>query len=164
MDDADDRGYSRAPRLEDLLRVCQALNREGARYVLIGGFAVVLHGFVRATKGVDFLVDASDDNIRRIQRALAVLPDRAVEMIEADEVRRYTVVRIADEIVVDLLREACGVDYDEASSGIELREVEGVAIPVASKELLIRLKQTLRPSDQADIEFLRHRIEADRAG
>jgi hypothetical protein len=47
VDDQDDRGYSRAPELEDLLSLCQALNAEGVRYVLIGGFAVILHGFVR---------------------------------------------------------------------------------------------------------------------
>lgn len=49
MDDQDDRGYSRAPELEDLLALCKALNAEGVRYVLIGGFAVILDGFVRST-------------------------------------------------------------------------------------------------------------------
>ena len=47
MDDPDDRGESRAPQLQDLLDLCQSLNREGARYLLVGGFAVILHGFVR---------------------------------------------------------------------------------------------------------------------
>ena len=37
MDDQDDREYSRAPELEDLLNLCKALNAEGVRYVLIGG-------------------------------------------------------------------------------------------------------------------------------
>ncbi len=63
MDDQDDREYSRAPELEDLLGLCKALNAEDVRYVLIGGFAVILHGFVRATKDVDLLVDASPENI-----------------------------------------------------------------------------------------------------
>lgn len=47
MDDQDDRRYSRAPELEDLLSLCEALNRESVPYLLIGGFAVILHGFVR---------------------------------------------------------------------------------------------------------------------
>jgi hypothetical protein len=41
MDDATDGVTSRAPEVEDLLALCRSLNREGARYVLIGGFAVV---------------------------------------------------------------------------------------------------------------------------
>lgn len=77
MDDAPDRGESRAPRLEDLVDLCGALNREHARYVLIGGFAVILHGFVRSTKDVDLLVDASESNIQAVKRAMATLPDNA---------------------------------------------------------------------------------------
>jgi hypothetical protein len=59
VDDPDDRGYSRAPELEDFVSLCKALNNEGVRYVLIGGFAVILHGFVRAKKDIDLLVDSS---------------------------------------------------------------------------------------------------------
>jgi hypothetical protein len=71
VDDQDDRGYSRAPELGDLLSLCKALNAEGVRYALIGGFAVILHGFVRATKDVDLLIDASVENVRRLKRAMA---------------------------------------------------------------------------------------------
>ena len=56
MDDAADGVYSRAPELEDLLKLCAALNREAVRYLLIGGFAVILHGFVRGTKDIDLQV------------------------------------------------------------------------------------------------------------
>ena len=163
MDDQDDRGYSRAPELEDLLTLCQALNAEGVRYVLIGGFAVILHGFVRATKDIDLLIDASVENVQRLKRAMAVLPDNAIALIADDEVEKYEVVRIADEIVVDLLKSACGVDYARASAGgIEIKTVHGVPIPIGRKELLIETKQTVRPSDAADVQFLRLRIAADR--
>lgn len=163
MDDQDDRGYSRAPELEDLLGLCKALNAEGVRYVLIGGFAVILHGFVRATKDIDLLVDSSPENVRRLKRAMAVLPDNAIALIADDEIDKYQVVRIADEIVVDLLKNACGVDYARAADGgIEMRIVDGVSIPIARKELLIETKQTVRPSDAADVQFLRLRLAADR--
>ncbi len=163
MDDQDDRQYSRAPELEDLLSLCKALNAEGVRYLLIGGFAVILHGFVRATKAVDLLLDASVENVQRLKRAMAVLPDNAIALIADDEVEKYQVVRIADEIVVDLLKSACGVDYARASEGgIEIKTVDGVPIPVARKELLIETKQTVRPSDAADVQFLRLRIAAER--
>ena len=56
MDDSDDREYSRAPELSDLLELCQALNAEEVRYVLIGGFAVILHGFVRTTNNAASLL------------------------------------------------------------------------------------------------------------
>ena len=77
MDDGADRGDSRAPQLEDIVALCRALNAEGARYLLIGGFAVILHGFVRTTKDVDFLVDPTVENMVKVKRALATLPDNA---------------------------------------------------------------------------------------
>ena len=165
MDDPADRGESRAPQLQDLLDLCQAFNREGVRYLLIGGFAVILHGFVRSTKDVDFLVDPGEENIRAVKRAMSTLPDNAASLLADDEVQKYQVVRIADEFVVDLLAAACGVTYSEASrGGIQIFKVHGVDVPVASKELLIRMKDTIRDSDAVDVRFLRMRIDEDRKG
>ena len=163
MDDQDDRGYSRAPELEDLVSLCKALNDEDVRYVLIGGFAVILHGFVRATKDVDLLVDASIENVQRLKRAMASLPDNAIALMSDDEVDRYGVVRVADEFVVDLMKSACGINYHEAAGHTERRNVNGVLIPVADKELLIRTKDTVRPSDAADVRFLRLRIDEEKS-
>ncbi len=55
MDDQDAAAYARAPEPEDLVRICRALNDAGARYVLIGGFAVLAHGASRFTKDIDLL-------------------------------------------------------------------------------------------------------------
>ncbi len=160
MDEPSDRGYSRAPELEDLVALCRALNREGVRYLLIGGFAVILHGLVRTTKDVDLLVDPSEENVHRLKKALATLPDNAVALVEDRDLSSYRVVRVADEIVVDLMAEACGISYEEAiRSGTEIRRLEDVEVPLASKELLIRMKETIRDSDRADIRFLRLRLE-----
>ncbi len=162
MDDATDRGYSRAPELEDLAAVCRSLNREAVRYLLIGGFAVILHGLVRTTKDIDILLDPSEENIRRVKRALGSLPDNAVALIGDDEVSKYQVVRVADEIVVDLMAQACGVTYAEAvADGAEHHMLGDVAIPVAKREILIRTKSTLRDSDRSDVGFLRRQIEEE---
>jgi hypothetical protein len=162
VDDAPDRLYTRAPEFEDLVALCRALNREGVRYLLIGGFAVILHGYVRGTKDIDLLVDPSPENVRALKRALAVLPDNAAAELADDEVERYPVVRVADEIVVDLMRAACGIGLTEAlAAGVQEFTLEGVRIPVASKPLLIRMKATVRPSDAADVEALRLRIEQE---
>jgi hypothetical protein len=161
MDDEPDRAVSRAPELEDLVALCRALNREDVRYLLIGGFAVILHGFVRTTKDVDLLVDPSDTNVAALKRALAFLPDNAAAEIGTADVRQYTVVRVADEIVVDLMASACGVTYEEAmQQDVEHRDIEGVRVPLAGKRLLIRLKNTVRPSDHMDVGFLKLRLEA----
>lgn len=162
MDAPDDGPYSRAPELEDLVGLCRALNREGAKYVLIGGFAVILHGFTRTTKDIDLLVEPSVENFRALKRALAELPDNAAALLADDELETYPTVRVADEVVVDLMRAACGIDYQRAlEGGVEGCALEGVPIPLASKQLLIRTKDTIRPSDAADVAYLRMRIEEE---
>jgi hypothetical protein len=53
------------------------------------------------------------------------------------------------------------VDYEDAARDKELVEIDGVEIPVASKRTLIRTKDTMRPSDMADRQFLQALIEAE---
>lgn len=154
MDDAHDRPYAREPQLDDLVRLARSLNAHDVRYVLIGGFAVVAHGGVRTTKDIDLLIDADPANVARVRQALQILEDRAVDDVADEDVARYSVVRVADEIVVDLMARACGIDYDEASQDAVEMWFGDVPIRVASATTLIRTKNTVRPSDAADRQFL----------
>jgi len=70
MDDADDGTHVRAPTLDDLARICESLNRSQARYLLIGGFAVIAHGGGRTTKDIDFLIDSSPENVAASKQTL----------------------------------------------------------------------------------------------
>lgn len=76
MDDTDATADARAPEPEDLVRICRALNEADARYVLIGGFAVIAHGASRLTKVIDLLVDDAPDNIARVKRRRMRSTDR----------------------------------------------------------------------------------------
>jgi len=149
---------SRPPTVRDLVVICRSLNERGARYLVIGGFAVNQHGFSRATMDIDLLVEDSPENQVKVKRALEVLPDKAVRELGDDDLRNYVVVRVADEVVVDLMRMACGIAYTEAEADIEIFTVEGVAIPFASARLLLRTKQTHREKDAEDRLFLQHKI------
>lgn len=161
MVERDDGPYSRAPQLEDLVRICRSLNEHGARYVLIGDFAVIAHGAGRTTRDINFLVDPSTDNVSRIKSALAILADNAAADVVETDVGSYSVVRVADEVIVDLLAKACDVDYEEAARDQEHIEIHGVEVPIASKRTLIRTKDTVRPSDAADKQFLEALIDAE---
>ena len=148
---------SREPTLEDLRDLCRELNQRGARYVVIGGFAIRAAGYNRRTMDVDLLVAEDRDNETRVFAALATLPDNAVRELQSGELDQYAVVRVADEILVGLMRTAGGIDYDEAAKDVSVLEVEGVPIPFASPRLLWRMKVvTRREKDSGDLVFLRH--------
>ena len=104
------------------------------------------------------MVDPSPENIAKVKQALAFLPDNAAAELADEDVSRYTVVRVADEVVVDLLGSACGVIFAEAIEEADWIEIGAARMPVANKETLIRTKQTIRPSDHADCEFLAARL------
>ena len=154
MDQEPDVPEVRPPTLEDVRRICGSLDTAGARYVLIGGFAVILRGGERTTKDIDLLVDPSPENVDRLKRALAVLEDGAAREIEPGDLEKYTVVRVADEVLVDLLAAACGVTWAEARETAEKMDLDGIPVIVADRLTLIRTKLTLRPSDAADRGWL----------
>jgi len=143
---------SRPPTIDDLVSVCRRLNEAGAKYILIGGFAINYYGFPRATEDIDLLVDPSADNILKIKEALSFLPDNAIEEIAPGDVEKYAVVRVADEIVIDLLKKACEMTYKEA--GVEYFKFKGVNIPIADISTMIKTKQGVRPRDKEDLSFL----------
>ncbi len=128
--------------------------------MVVGGFAIIEAGFPRLTQDVDLLVDVSLENEARVFEALRSLPDKAVDELAPGDIARFTVVRVGDEILVDLMKSACGVTYAEASKGAVHRLIHGVRIPFASPLTLWKMKQTHREKDIPDRLFLRQLLAA----
>lgn len=153
---------TRIPGVGDLVRVCALLNEAGARYMVIGGMAMIYHGYTRTTEDIDLLVDPSPENIQKVKAALQELPDGAAREVRDQDVLDYTVVRVADEFVVDLMGTACGVGYDQASCHIEHAQIQGVSVPFMDGETLLMTKQGWRPKDQQDALFLQEKLRRKR--
>ena len=147
---------SREPTLEDLRDLCRELNQRGARYVVIGGFAMRAADYIRSTMDVDLIVASDLENEAKVFAALATLPDHAANELQPGELQKFGVIRVADEILVDLMASAGGIDYAEASRDTVVRELDGVPVPFASPSLLWRMKKvTHREKDAGDLLFLR---------
>jgi hypothetical protein len=149
----------RIATVDDLILLCRLLNEAGANYVVIGGWAVIQHGYGRTTTDIDLVVDASPQNFERLKKAMLGLPDGAIKEVQPGELDKYVVIRVGDEFVVDLMKAACGIDYAEASKYISWMTVRDVKIPFANPELLLRTKQTHRDKDAADRDYLRDLIQ-----
>ncbi|MEO6741327.1 MAG: hypothetical protein ABIP20_13835 [Chthoniobacteraceae bacterium] len=143
------------------MAVCRRLNELGARYLVCGGFAIIHAGYARFTGDIDLLVDASLQNEAKVYSALEVFPDKAVRALKPGEISEYTVVRVGDEVTVDLMASASGIGFDEAEPHIVRSELQGVSIPFASPLLLWRMKcNTHREKDRGDLYFLRQLLES----
>jgi hypothetical protein len=133
----------------------------GAKYVVVGGLAIIQAGYFRLTGDIDLLIDPSLENEAKVFQALQILPDKAVNSLDPGDVSRFTVVRIADDLVVDLIASSCGVTFDEAIQDAVFQEVEGTRIPFASPKALWKMKQTVREKDVADRMFLEQLLTSD---
>ena len=156
-------GTSKVELQKEIVRVCEALNNEGVKYVLVGGCAVVLHGYYRTTHDIDLLVDSSVENIRRLKNAFhAIFKSDEISGIRDADIDQYAVVRFApesEEIVIDLIGKIGAIDFKTAIQDVEEIDLEGIKIPVCGLSTLIETKQGIRPKDKEDLLFLRGKKE-----
>jgi predicted nucleotidyltransferase len=134
--------------------VCSALNREGAKYVLVGASAMQLWGTTRATRDVDILIEPTVENARRVLGALATVGFGFAREWTAEEVAAKKVTITGDSPRVDILTVAWSVHYRDAAPAATVFTIEGVDVPTASIDHLIASKRTGRLQDAADIEVL----------
>lgn len=138
-----------------LVRVCSLLNKHDARYLVVGARACWLHGYVRATLDVDILVPEDLQNHKRIIAALSELRDGFAAELSPQDFVENVVVKIADEVEVDISTRAWKVTFDEAEKSGLNRTIEGVRVPYVDLQTLIKSKTTHREQDKVDVERLR---------
>lgn len=137
-------------KLPPLLRVCDLLNRAEAKYLVAGAQACILHGLVRATEDVDILIEATEENCRRVIDGLAGLEDRAAAQLTPQDLLENVVVKVADEVEVDVSTHAWKVSYAGAVDTACDVVIEGVNVPFLSIDSLIASKETYREQDAWD--------------
>ena len=91
-------------------------------------------------------LDPAPGNETKVFAALATLPDGAARELDAGEMAKFTVVRVADEVLIDLMAKASGISYEETTDHDHVRELDGVKIPFAYPDLLWRVNsRSMRP-------------------
>ena len=138
-----------------LIRVCALLNSAGAEYLVTGAWALILNSVVRATEDVDILIAAHRANYERVIQALSQLEDGAASELTPQYFEENVVIKVADEVEVDVSTQAWTVTYAEALPNALRVEVDGVQIPYLSIPDLSRSKETYRDQDRAAIDRLR---------
>jgi hypothetical protein len=137
-----------------------AMVSAGARFVVIGGFAVIANRFVRATEDIDFLVPDDPENDLRVLAALRSLgavrqrdaaPLADGHLIDQEHLRVDT-----DAGLIDILRGgAAPLDFDTVDSEAMRADYDGLVFPVAGLRSIVGFKRLAgRPQDRQDLERL----------
>jgi hypothetical protein len=150
---------------EPLLKLLARFRDERVEYVLVGGQAVRLNGFLRATEDIDVLVNPTRENGERIIRALNFLPS-SKELDPAwfapAEDGSVENIRVADDLLVDLLFAANGETYASVQPHVHELSIEGTPVRVLDIDGLIKTKTDFREKDLLDKRALL-RIKEDLA-
>ena len=133
------------------------LSRDEVDYILVGGLAVTLSGYPRATEDVDILVDASDENLERLLSSLADFGEgHAAELSAGDFPLAEGSVRIIEAFPLDVFTLMSGRTYEDLLPLSAVYQLKDVSIRYLTPEGLIELKaDSLRPKDQLDVQALR---------
>ncbi len=140
-----------------LARLLTRFADEQVDYVLIGGQAVRLHGFSRATEDVDVLLRAGRDNGERVKRALGFLSS-AAELDPAwfeSKDGEIENIRMADEMLVDLLFAANGQTYESLQDHAIKVDLDGIIVRILDIAGLLKTKTDYREKDLLDKRMLR---------
>ena len=155
--------YCRPASLEDLKALIESLNQQQVDYLLIGGYALFVHGYHRATSDIDVLVPATVESGERVKAALMVLPDQVAKDLEPEWFVEGDNIRVADAYLVDIMLNACGETYDTLKRFAVTVDLEGIPVRTVSLEGLLRTKQTVRDKDVADRHVLERALELFKA-
>ena len=150
------------PTFEKLLVI---LAEAGVGFVVVGGVAVTLHGYVRLTEDVDILIEPSPANIQRFLDSLADYGEGfARELSLEDFTDEEGAIRIVEETElsqIDVFTRMSGLRYQDLKMDASILSLQGYEIAYASKAALIRLKGgSVREKDQFDVAALKQ-LEID---
>lgn len=152
--------------LVELALRCAAedLSAVGARWAVIGGFAVSARAEPRTTRDVDIAVDAKTD--QAAEQLVFELRARGYEvetLLEQRRTRRIATVRLQHRdrpgVFVDLLFGSSGIEREVVRSAERLETIPGLVLPVATLGHLVAMKvlardDRRRPQDAPDLRAL----------
>lgn len=142
---------------DDLRIVARHLDLEGARWALVGGLALAVHGIPRAWRTLEMLVDPAPENTERWVAALCRLPlGAAYELVgEPDVLERDERILLRDEPCIEVMSVAGGYTWSELAPHLAHLDIGGLTVPVLDVHGLYLTKTGRRDRDHADAFMLR---------
>jgi predicted nucleotidyltransferase len=144
---------------QDFKELFKLLNENKVRYLLIGGYAVVVHGYVRNTNDIDIVVSDDRENAQKVVDALSEFGFASSELQAELFTQKDSVVRMGVEPVkIEILNYLKGLHFDDAYERRKTIKVENIDINVVNLEDLLKNKRAVgRLKDLADVEELEKR-------
>ncbi|MGZ8215769.1 nucleotidyl transferase AbiEii/AbiGii toxin family protein [Methylomagnum sp.] len=141
---------------EDYKDMLLALAAEKARFMLVGAYALAVHGYPRATMDIDIWVMPSPQNAEAVLRALHRFGAPLHKLSKEDLEIEGTIFQIGvAPRRIDIITAASGLDFEATYENSIPVEIEGIEIRIPSiDDLIINKRASGRTKDLADVEAL----------
>ena len=140
----------------DFREFIQLLNEHDVAYVIVGGYALAVHGYVRYTGDLDVFVALTPDNAAKTLRAFHAFglntPDLNTELL----LEEGNIIRVgAEPMRLEILNKISGVDFEECYHNRRTITIDDVPVNfVGYQELLKNKRATGRDKDRVDVAEL----------
>lgn len=124
--------------------------------MVVGGYALAFHGYVRGTGDIDLWIRISDENVQKVWSALKIFGEPLFDLKIEDLKTSGMVFQMGlPPNRIDIINKIEGVEYSDAFVNRTFVDVETMQIPVIDRADLLKNKQTMnRPKDIGDIAWL----------
>jgi hypothetical protein len=140
----------------DFIKLC---NKYGVKYLVIGGYAVSIHGYPRSTKDLDICIEMSSENAEKMVMVINDFGFASLKLAREDFLKKDFIIQLGDEpIRINILNDLAGVSFNEAWANKKKISYEKEPIFfIGYNDLLTVKKSARRPQDIADISKLEKR-------
>jgi len=141
---------------QDFREFIASLNASGVHYLVVGGYAVALHGHPRYTKDIDVWLEATPDNAARVIDALDAFGFASLGLTQADFLAPDQIIQLGfPPNRIDLLTSLSGVDFADSYPARVQVDIDGLPVDFIDLENLKKNKRAAaRAQDIADLENL----------
>jgi len=140
----------------DFIDILSAFSNEKVEYMLVGGYAIAFHGYVRGTGDIDLWIRISDNNAERVWASLQTFGAPLFDLCIEDLKTPGMVFQMGiPPNRIDIINKVQSLEFDEALTNSTFVEIHDLNIPIIGKAELLRNKRSMnRPKDLADIIWL----------
>lgn len=143
---------------DDFQEFIRALNKAHVKYVLVGGYSVIYHGYPRTTGDLDIFVEVSKSNYKRICKAFSLFKMPVFDMTEENFLQNPLINVFSfgrPPVSVEVLKEISGLTFKQVYSRSVDTVIEGLPIKIIHlQDLILNKKASGRPKDINDISNL----------
>ena len=141
---------------QDFREFVASLNASGVRYLVVGGYAVALHGHPRYTKDIDVWLEATPDNAARVVEALEAFGFGSLGLTQSNFLAPDQVIQLGfPPNRIDLLTSLSGVEFAACYPARVQVDIDGLLVDFIDLENLKENKRAVgRSQDLADLENL----------